>query len=100
MKQTFADSILETVMNDEKEMAIIEMLDRFGLNWEVVKQRLSLPDGTETPYFGIAREDNKTCFSTCKDSYVPYQNQALAELVYQISEKTGYTLHNGGMFNG
>lgn len=94
--QTIDSLINGAIKND----SVNEMLDRFGLNWSVSKLPLSLPDGTTTQYFGIAREDNKVCFSTCKDSYVPYQNEELAELVYRIADKTGYEIYKGGQFNG
>ena len=100
MNTNFADSILSGVFENTKVDAVNEMLDKYGMNWKVSKQALTLPGGHETPFFGIVREDNNTCFQTCKASYVPYQNTELAELVYRIAEQTGYNIHGGGMFNG
>lgn len=100
---TFADSILNAtfagVQNVENADAVNTMLDNFGLNWTVSKQRLTLPDGSNTPFFGIVRDDKKTTFSTCKDSYQAFQNSELAEMLIRLSEKTGYEIHKGGMFN-
>lgn len=79
--------------------AVATLLDKFNLRWEVSKQSLYLPDGTETQYKAIVRNDTQQVFQTCKDSYVPYQNSELAELLIRISEKTGYAIHKGGMFN-
>lgn len=84
----------------ENTEAIAEMLDTYGLRWKVEKQLLCLADGTPTSFYGVVRQDTKKAFTTCKEGYTPYQNEELAELLLRVSEKTGYTLHNGGGFNG
>jgi hypothetical protein len=102
MKQAsnFADSLIGSAIENVQADAVNEMLDKYGLNWNVKKEGLYLPGNIETSFFGIVREDTNNCFQTCKGSYVPYQNKELAELVYRIGEKTGYEIHKGGMFNG
>ena len=101
-----ADNILNSafegiqVTNSENSDAVATLLDKYGLRWSVSKQPLLLPSGSDTGFFGIVREDTQTTFATCKDGYVPYQNSELAELLHRISEKTGYEIHSGGMFNG
>jgi phage/plasmid-like protein (TIGR03299 family) len=100
-----ADNILASafegiqVSNPINSDAVATLLDKYGLRWNVSKQPLILPTGEETGFFGIVREDTKKTFATCKDGYVPYQNSELAELLHRISEKTGYEIHSGGMFN-
>lgn len=100
-----ADNILNSafegiqVNNPVNSDAVATLLDKFGLRWSVSKQPLLLPSGSETGFFGIVREDTQHTFATCKDGYVPYQNSELAELLHRISEKTGYEIHSGGMFN-
>ncbi len=100
----FADSVLNqifsNVQNPENAYNVGEMLDKFNLNWRVEKTPLMLPNGVQTPYFGIVRQDNDNVFTTCKDSYIPFQNAELAEMLIRISEKTGYSIHSGGSFNG
>lgn len=102
----FVDTIINDafsgiqVINDGNTEAVAELLDRYGLRWEVEKQRLMLPSNTPTDYFGIVRTDTEKVFATCKEGYVPYQNSELAELLIRISEKTGYSIHSGGQFNG
>jgi len=102
--KSFADNILSNLFNEvanpENAWNVQEMLEKFGLNWKVEKQPLCLPGDIETPFFGVVRMDNNTCFTTCKEGYTPYQNSELAELLIRMSEKTGYNIHNGGMFNG
>lgn len=102
----FADSILNSVfegvqVNDVNNIdQVSEILDRYGLRWTVSKQPLLLETGEDTGFFGIVRSDTKQVFSTCKDTYTPFQNSELAELLIRISEKTGFELHSGGAFNG
>lgn len=97
IQQAFAGLKLQDPSNAD---AVATLLDKYGLRWEVEKQPLLLPCGTETPFFGIVRADNNHTFSTCKGSYVPYQNSELGELLVRIAEKGGYSIHSGGAFNG
>lgn len=104
---TFADSILTAAfsgvssLNDTANSErVAALLDQFGLRWNVSKQPLLLPSGDETGFYGIVREDTQKTFATCKEGYVPFQNSELAELLFRISEKTGFTIHSGGEFNG
>lgn len=102
----FSENILNNafsglkVSNESNIEQVSDMLDRFGLRWSVSKQPLLLSDGTITKYSAIVRDDNKDVFTTCKDGYVPYQNSELAELLLRVSQKTGYSIHSGGEFNG
>lgn len=95
LAQAFKGLKLQDQENAEKVAAL---LDKFGLRWAVNKQPLYLEDGTKTPYVGIVREDTKTVFASCKDSYNPYQNSELAELLIRIADIGGYEIHTGGMF--
>jgi len=80
--------------------AVAQLLDKYQLRWSVSKQPLFLAGEIETPYYAIVREDNNAVFQTCKDSYAPFQNSELAELLIRISQQGGYEIHSGGMFNG
>ncbi len=99
-----ADNLISSAFSglhqSENIELVSEILDRFGLRWSVSKQPLHLPDGSETPYMAVVRDDNNAVFTTCKEGYTPYQNSELAELLVRISDKTGYEIHSGGMFNG
>jgi len=94
--QAFKGLKLQDNANAER---VASLLDKFGLRWSVNKEPLYLADGTETPFVGIVREDTRKVFTTCKDSYNPYQNSELAELLIRIAEIGGYEIHTGGMFN-
>jgi len=106
MNTNFANEVLNATFNGltlndpANAERVATMLDNYGLRWSVSKQSLLLPDGTDSGYKAIVRDDNSQVFTTCKDSYVPYQNSELAELLIRISDKTGYDVHSGGEFNG
>lgn len=93
--QAFQGLKLQDNANAER---VATLLDQFGLRWSVNKQPLYLADGTETPFLGIVREDTNKVFASCKDSYNPYQNSELAELLIRIADIGGYEIHTGGMF--
>ena len=95
LAQAFQGLKLQDNSNAERVAAL---LDQFGLRWSVNKQPLFLADGTETPFVGIVRDDTRKVFATSKDSYNPYQNSELAELLIRISDIGGYEIHGGGMF--
>lgn len=106
MNTNFANEVLNATFNGltlndpANAERVATMLDNYGLRWSVSKQSLLLPDGTDSGFKAIVRDDNNNVFTTCKDSYVPYQNSELAELLIRISDKTGYSIHSGGEFNG
>jgi hypothetical protein len=89
-----------TTKDSANAEAVAEMLERFGLRWDVQKESLLLPDGADSGYYAVVRQDNRTPFTAVKYTYHPYQNSELAELLIRVSEKTGYAIQNGGMFNG
>lgn len=105
MHTNFADSVLVNtfsalnVSNEDNREAVAAMLDKYGLRWTVSKQMLHLPNGHGTPFYGIVRDDKQITFATAKESYVPFQNSELGELLHRISDKTGYEIHSGGAFN-
>jgi phage/plasmid-like protein (TIGR03299 family) len=86
------------LQDESNAQRVSELLDRFGLRWQVETQPLFLSDGTETEFRAIVRQDNNDVFATCKNSYYPFQNSELAELLIRISDKGGYQIKNGGMF--
>lgn len=105
MQNTNIDNLINSAFNaitvkDESNAAnVIELLDKYGLAWQVETQSLQLPTGKASGFFGIVRTDTKNTFATCKEGYSPYQNSELAELVLRLAEKTGYSIHSGGSFN-
>lgn len=80
--------------------SIEELLDRFHLNWTVEKRPLFLPGNIETEFFGVTRTDNNKVFACVKDSYEPYQNSELVQLVNEAANNVGLDVTNGGYFKG
>lgn len=89
-----------TVKNEGNTEQVAEMLDTYGLRWNVAKEKLTLPDGSESGFYAVVRQDTRKAFATCKEGYTPYQNSELAELLLRIVDKTGFKLKKGGDFNG
>jgi len=97
LNSAFSGLTLQDPANADR---VADLLDRFDLRWNVAKQPLFLPDGTETDFLAVVREDNSKALTTCKSGYTPYQNSELAELVIRIGDRTGFDIHSGGEFNG
>ena len=78
----------------------VNLLEQFGLFWEVKKVPLITPDGDETDYFGTQRTDTKQVFSTVKNGYQVLQNWELAELITECAGQFDMEVSRGGSFNG
>lgn len=82
---------------DEKK----EMLIKSGLDWKVISEPLQTVSGILIPErVALVREDTKKVLGIHTESYVPYQNDELLELLHQIGGQTGLSLHTGGSFKG
>lgn len=102
--QNSIDNTLNSILNETSvnHEAIVSLLDQYGLNWNVNKQRLMIDvngENVTTQFFGLVREDKGICFNTCKDSYEIMQNSELAEVVLRIAGKLGFETSNCGMFS-
>lgn len=117
------DSLIDSAFENQRQESIVKMLDAYELNWKIVKiplirsidiaDKIINPHGEEsgiksvrvnkqtaTPFYSIEREDTHQTFWASRKSYEPFQNYQLAELLYKISERTGYELHGGGELSG
>jgi phage/plasmid-like protein (TIGR03299 family) len=78
-----------------------QMLNMAGLNWKVVSEPIQTVSGILIPNrVALVREDTKLPLGVHTDTYEPYQNDELLELLYRIYQKTGLALHTGGSFKG
>lgn len=66
--------------------ALDHLLEQNALNWDVEKQPLFLPNGTQTDFFGVVRTDNSHTFQTCTKQYHPLQNRELMQTALIISD--------------
>jgi len=91
----------ESAVNENVNPVNVEkIIEKFNLYWSVKKEPLTLPDGSETPFFATVRQDNRTPFASVKGGYEVFQNWELAELVMRTSEILGSNIDRGGMFDG
>lgn len=76
-----------------------EILEKTNLNWSVRTEPLQTESGIILDgYTAIVREDTNVPLSVRSDSYYPYQNQELVELLHRVSGQTGLEIHKGGYF--
>ena len=79
----------------------VKTLEDLGLNWTVSKEPIQTVAGVQIPgKVAIMRTDNEDVLGIHGDSYDPYQNHELLELLHQIGGQTGLQVHSGGSFNG
>lgn len=79
----------------------VEMLNKTGLNWKVNKEQVQTTSGIIIPdRVALVREDTNTVLGIHTESYEPYQNDELLELLFRISQQSGLAVHTGGSFKG
>ena len=78
---------------------IKETLEKTNLNWGVRSEALTTESGIILDgYKALVRDDNNTALSVMSDSYEPFQNYDLVELLDKVSNKTGLEVAKGGSF--
>lgn len=79
----------------------LELLLNAGLAWSVRKEETQTKSGIEIPkQIAIVREDTGTVLGTHKDGYEIFQNQQMAELLIELTQKANLQIHSAGMFGG
>ena len=77
------------------------MLAQAGLGWNVKSENIQTESGILIPdRIALVREDTNKVLGIHTESYVPYQNDELLDLLYRIGDSTGLVLHTGGSFRG
>ena len=86
-------------MNEEENK--VAMLTKAGLNWKVNSEPIQTVSGILIPdRVALVREDTNKVLGIHTESYVPYDNNELLELLYRISGQSGLQVHTGGSFRG
>lgn len=76
-----------------------EVLTKSGLNWGVREETITTKSGIIVPNKkALIREDNNAVLSVANESYCPYQNEQLVELLDKVSQQVGLPIHKGGSF--
>jgi phage/plasmid-like protein (TIGR03299 family) len=76
------------------------LLEKANLNWSANKEVLQTASGIITDSVAIIREDTEKILGVHKNSYEVLQNQQMAELLFNLSDKTHMPIHNAGLLNG
>jgi phage/plasmid-like protein (TIGR03299 family) len=70
-----------------------------NLNWKVRQEPIQTESGIIIPNrMAIIREDTNTPLSVMAESYQPYQNHELIELLEKVSNQTGMEIKKSGLF--
>lgn len=86
-------------MSQEQNSRIEDILNNTGLNWTVRPETIQTSSGIPIGgYSALVRSDNNTPLSIRSESYFPYQNHELIELLDKVSRQTGLELKKGGFF--
>lgn len=75
-----------------------DILNKTNLNWKVRSEKLFTESGVPFEEVGLIRDDTNVGLSIRSNSYHPYQNEDLIELLERVSGKTGLQIHTGGFF--
>jgi len=76
-----------------------DVLTQTDLNWTVSQQALTTKSGIEVPkHLAIVRDDTQQVLSIHSDSYFPFQNYQLVELLDKVSNQIGLPIRGGSYF--
>ena len=82
-----------------QDSRVVEILNKANLNWNVKTEKVTTESGiTLDGYSALVREDTNVPLSVRSESYYPYQNYELVELLDRVSGLTGLSIHKGGFF--
>lgn len=74
-------------------------LQNTKLNWNVRSEEMRTESGIIIPdYRALVRDDNNVPLSVVSNSYYPFQNSELMELLEKVSNQTGIEIHKTGYF--
>lgn len=82
-----------------QDSRVVDILDKANLNWNVKSEKVTTESGIILDgYSALVREDTNVPLSVRSESYYPYQNYELVELLDRVSGLTGLSIHKGGFF--
>jgi hypothetical protein len=82
-----------------QDSRVVEILNKANLNWNVKSEKVTTESGILLDgYSALVREDTNVPLSVRSESYYPYQNYELVELLDRVSGLTGLSIHKGGFF--
>lgn len=89
---------METTKN---ALTVQDILNTTNLNWKVREEDVLTASGIIVDSKkAIIRDDTNQVLAIHGSGYQPYQNEQMAELLYQISSHTGLQIHKGGSLDG
>jgi hypothetical protein len=90
---------ITTITMSSQDSRVVEILNKANLNWNVKSEKVTTESGILLDgYSALVREDTNVPLSVRSESYYPYQNYELVELLDRVSGLTGLSIHKGGFF--
>lgn len=87
-------------INNNNSINAFLLLEQAGLNWSANKEVLQTASGLVTDSVAIVREDTQKILGVHKSSYEVFQNQQMAELLFELSQSADLPIHSAGSLNG
>jgi hypothetical protein len=75
-----------------------DILNKSNLNWKVRSETITTESGIILPEKALIRDDTNVPLSIRAESYHPFQNDEMIELLLKVSSMTGYEVKKGGYF--
>ena len=88
------------VIDSNTNLDAFFLLEQAGLNWSANKEVLQTQSGIITDSVAIVREDTQKILGVHKNSYEVFQNQQMADMLFQLSDKANLPIHSAGSLNG
>jgi len=88
------------ILSSKNSIDSFFLLENAGLNWTAQKEVLQTASGLVTDSVAIVREDTQKILGVHKSSYEVFQNQQMADMLLQLSDKADLPIHSAGSLNG
>jgi phage/plasmid-like protein (TIGR03299 family) len=75
-----------------------DILNKSNLNWKVRSETITTESGIILSEKALIRDDTNVPLSIRAESYHPFQNDEMIELLLKVSSMTGYEVKKGGYF--
>jgi phage/plasmid-like protein (TIGR03299 family) len=86
-------------MSIDPNNRVQDILNKTNLNWKVRTETVQTESGIILDdHRALIRDDTNKVLSIRSDSYQPYQNEELVELLERVSDMSGYEIRSGGHF--
>lgn len=87
---------MKTIIKNDTVKQALQLLKDVNLDWKVLKEPLYTSNGLITDHIATVRQDTNVVLGVQKEGYEVIQNQTLAELIVELSNRGDAPIHNAG----